>query len=63
MILTVENQDSGMVCNTDQYLRLRVYLSGRIEGDKVNDKPKTTTANILPGDLVKRFIGFVHANL
>ena len=40
VILTVENQDGGMVCNTDKYLRLRVYLSGRIEGDSF-DHTKT----------------------
>ena len=33
VILTVVNQDGGMVCNEDKYIRLRVYLSGRIEGD------------------------------
>lgn len=33
VILTVVNQDGGMVCNEDKYLRLRVYVSGRIEGD------------------------------
>lgn len=36
VILTVVNQDGGMVCNEDKYLRLRVYLSGRIEGDSFN---------------------------
>ena len=38
VILSVVNQDGGMVCNTDKYLRLRVYLSGRIEGDTSDGK-------------------------
>ena len=33
VILTVEDRDGGMVVNRDEYLRLRVYLSGRIESD------------------------------
>jgi len=40
VILTVVNQDGGMVCNEDKYIRLRVYLSGRIEGDSF-DQTKT----------------------
>ena len=37
VILTVVNQDGGMVCSTDKYLRLRVYSSGRIEADSFDD--------------------------
>src|SRR5690242_326801 len=33
IILEVRNKDGGDVCNTKEYVRLRVYLSGRIEGD------------------------------
>ena len=37
VILTVMNHDGGMVCNNDEYLRLRVYLSGRIESDSFDN--------------------------
>jgi len=37
VILTVMNRDGGMVCNKDEYLQLRVYLSGRIEGESFDD--------------------------
>jgi hypothetical protein len=48
IILTVVNQDGGMVCNQDEYLQLRVYLSGHIEADTFDDtqscQPKRRTA-------------------
>jgi hypothetical protein len=38
VILTVVNQDGGMVCNEEKYVRLRVYKSGRIEGEGFTER-------------------------
>jgi hypothetical protein len=42
VILTMVNQDGGMAY-TDEYLRLRVYLSGRIEGDSFDTESNKHT--------------------